>query len=285
MFATGLGTFFLTAVLSTAPIAPDLSAAWPMRAAPLSRSCGELSESSATAGGTPLVRRVVRACGHDDADVARAEQQFRVFVAQLRERGVSADDVRARAEAVHRFMHAAILRGKYEAAASDPAIALDGGPYNCASATALLLALLREFEVDAAPISVVGHVWCRVQTQHGPMAIETTCQDWFSLASRRANLSPRERANQPTAWREHDRRVANGRALDDSAFAAIFHYNQGVRLLRQGRFIASIGANLHALLLDRQCEPAYGNLVAAVRGLWDQRERAAVPAISSAASR
>ena len=244
MFAAGLGTLLLSAVVSTAPFTPDVAAAWPMRAAVRAATTVDNADHVPPLTGRALIRRVAQACGHDQATVARCERQFLAFVDQLRSQAVPAGNARARAAAVHAFMHEAILRGTYKAPASDLAVALDGGPYNCASATALLVALLREFDVAAEPVSVVGHVWCRIDTQHGRMAIETTCKDWFVLARRRENLTPQQRAQQPAVWQEHDRRVAQGRGLEETAFVAIFHYNRGVRMLRQGRFIAWIGANV-----------------------------------------
>jgi len=235
--------------------------------------------------GAALVRRVLRACGHHSAALDQSERQFDEYVARLRGQGTVTGGPRRRAATIHAFMHAEILRGKYEASASDLASALRGGPYNCVSVTALSLALAREFGVDARPVSVVGHVWCRIQTENGPYHVETTCADWFTLAKRRAALTSEQLARQPDVWQEHDRRVAAGRELDETAFTAVFHYNRGVRLLREGRFFASAGANLWALTLDWRCEPAYGNLIAAVRGWTRQHDQPGKPAVASAAAR
>ena len=182
-------------------------------------------------------------------------------------------------------MHAQILRGTYKASASDPGAALGGGSYNCASAAALLVALAREFGIDAYPVSVVGHVWCRVKTPSGPFDVETTCRDWFLLADRRTAAGSAGSSGHSPAWQEHVRRAAVARRLDERAFLAIFHYNRGVGMLRQGQFPAAAMANLVALCLDWRCQPAYGNLAAALRGWSLARTERGKPEVSSAPTR
>jgi hypothetical protein len=206
------------------------------------------------------------ACGHPPEQIEVVEQIVSSHVLRLRQQDVVTGDPIAKARAIHSYIHDQILKGKYQPSASDVAMVLAGGDYNCASISALFLTFAEAFDVDACAASVVGHVWCRVRTDDGAFDIETTCRDWFALAAARADFTPAEHARQSQAWQDHRRRVAQARELDQSAFVAVFHYNRGVQLLRQGEFAAAAAANLHALELDWQCEPAYGNLWAALGG-------------------
>jgi tetratricopeptide (TPR) repeat protein len=55
-----------------------------------------------------------------------------------------------------------------------------------------------------------------------------------------------------------------GRPLNGAGLVALVHFNQGVRLHRQGRFVEAIEANRQALELDPHCHQARGNLLAAI---------------------
>lgn len=169
-------------------------------------------------------------------------------------------DARGRARAVHAMLHNRVLLGHYKPSASDIGAALDGGPFNCAAATGLFVTLARACGLDAHPVSVRGHVWCRVSDGHDSFDVETTCRTWFDIADRYAGMPT---ADVSDAMAEHRRRVAAGRVLSDAQFMAIFHYNQGVTLLRQQRFTAAAAANRRALALDPDCLPAQENLAAA----------------------
>jgi hypothetical protein len=197
--------------------------------------------------------------------VEEVEQIIGTHLARLQQRGAVGDPV-AKARAIHAYIHAEILKGTYQPTASDVFVTLHGGDYNCASVTALFLTFARAMDLDARAASVIGHVWCRVHHGGASFDIETTCRDWFDLAAARAHFTPAEHARQSQAWQDHRRRVAQARELDQAAFVAVFHYNRGVDLLRQGDRPAAATANLQALELDWQCEPAYGNLWAALGG-------------------
>jgi hypothetical protein len=174
---------------------------------------------------------------------------------------------RQRARAIHAFMHAHILRGRYEARASDLAGALAGGAYNCAASSALFLALAREFGLEAQAVSVAGHVWCRV-TSHGERSdVETTCPEWFEVLEQADAAAGSDSA----VWREHCARAAQARALDEHAFLAVFHFNRGVALYRQRQFVASAAANLTAISLDPACAPARENLAASLARCTSER--------------
>ena len=178
----------------------------------------------------------------------------------MRATGQVRGDERQKAGAIHAFVHQRILTGKYETSGSDLAATLDGGAFNCATASALFLALAAEFDLDARAMSAPGHVWCRVATAAGPLEVETTCADWFDILA--ATRPAHQGANQ-RSW------PTNGvappaRVLDARAFLAVFHYNRGVQLLRQERFDAAVRANLAALTLDPECQEAHDNLLATI---------------------
>jgi hypothetical protein len=213
-----------------------------------------------------LVRGVLAAGGSSAAEADRCERLFCRFADQLRRSRTVSGDARGRARAIHEFMHAQILRGNYAVSASDLAATLQGGPYNCGTASALFLALAREFELQAHAVSVVGHVWCRVNEDQRPFDVETTCRQWFPLME--AAIAPGSSPPSPQ-WEEHTRRAERARVLDDRAFLAIFHYNRGVRMLRERQFALAAVENLTALGLDAACRPAYANLAASLSA-WSQ---------------
>ena len=180
---------------------------------------------------------------------------------------------------IHAYVRNEILRGKFDASQSDLAVALSGGSYNCASASALFLAMAREFELDARAVSVLGHVWCRVKSGHETIEVETTARDWFAREAAGEASLPQNRSR---LYEEHLRRVAQSRELGDGEFLAIFHYNRGVGLFREGRFGAAAAANLAALVLDPACRPAYENFAACAQGPLPERQISASPAAADA---
>lgn len=217
---------------------------------------------TASESATNLLAGVLHANGANDGQTGSALRAFRKLVERLRARRTVAGDARSRAQAIHEFAHAEILRGPYVASGSELAVTLAGGPFNCATSSAVFLALAREFDLDAHGVAVPGHVWCRVTSGDAPFDVETTCPDWFALQNR----GP-ERLHGPAlgVWQQHLARAARARRLDEPAFLAVFHFNRGVRLFRERQFAASAEANLAALALDPNCTAACENLAASVR--------------------
>jgi hypothetical protein len=192
--------------------------------------------------------------------VRRSERSFREFCTELRASGNVFGNPRQQAQAIHKFIHARILRGRYETGGSNLAAALAGGPFNCATASVLFLAIAADFDLDAHAVAVPGHVWCRVVTAGSSFDVETTCRNWFEFAAG-------ERVEDDPAspfMAEHARRSASARELDEHALIAVFHYNRGVRLLREERFPEATFANLRALTLDPRCTSAHDNLLATI---------------------
>jgi hypothetical protein len=211
--------------------------------------------------GWSLVQAVLETNGASKARSRQSGNEFRDFADQLLDSGQVCGDEIQQAQAIHRFVHARILRGKYETSGNDLAAALAGGPFNCVTSSVLFLALAADFDLKAQAVAVPGHVWCRVASPRGPFDVETTCRRWFELAAREpANVT----AELKQFMAERDRRSTRARTLDQPALMAIFHYNQGVRLLKDGQYSAAVTANLRALELDPRCGPAYDNLLATI---------------------
>jgi hypothetical protein len=198
-----------------------------------------------------------------------AEFRRRLKLGELANRSLddgSRGSVQRRARLIHEFIHTEILRGKFDPAGSDLAVALAGGPFNCASVSALFLALAADFGIEAQAVSVTGHVWCRVTAEEYAFDVETTARQWFTIARQNAAGGPGAAS---AAWQEHLRRSRAGRVLEPTSFLAIFHFNRGVSLLRSGRLGDAALANLRAIALDLRCQPAWENLFAAAQG-WSQ---------------
>jgi hypothetical protein len=218
--------------------------------------------------GDRFERRVLAVSGVPGSDCARhqvwldaaADGILTRHMAAGNSAEIEADDTaeaeRLAAE-IHVFLHRAALRGKYLASASDIGAALDGGAFNCAATSALFLALAERTGLPAQAVAVPGHVWVRVELGKRTLDIETTCPNWFDLLERYAGL-PNERIS--PAMADHRSRVKKGRVLQRPEFLAIFCYNRGVGLIRQGDFSAAVLANLQAVTLDPRCTVAWQNL-------------------------
>ncbi|MBI3836719.1 MAG: hypothetical protein HY288_02130 [Planctomycetia bacterium] len=225
----------------------------------------ERDHAARTKGVDPRGLRLVQAVlDAGDVSAARSQQaefQFRAFARQLHESEQVFGAERRRAQTIHRFVHERILEGKYETSGSDLANVLAGGPFNCATASVLFLALAADYNLEGHAVAVPGHVWCRVASRRGSFDVETTCRHWFELTSREPAAVTAELTQFMV---EHDRRSTSARVLDQHALIAVFHYNRGVRLLKEQQFSAAAAANLKALKLDPRCAPAYDNLLATI---------------------
>lgn len=193
-----------------------------------------------------LLTEMAQAAGASTLEMEIALARFRECIKELHAADTVDGDCQHKARVLHEFLHHRVLRGPYQVSATSVPTALSGGPYNCTSGTALLLALAIEFGLQVDAVAAPGHVWCRVSDEGSMFDIETTQPDWSTTAPS-AETSPRQ-----------------GRTLDTAGLVALVHYNQGVRLHRQGRFVEAIEANRLALRLDPRCEQARDNLRAAI---------------------
>jgi hypothetical protein len=203
------------------------------------------------------VAAVLSASGVAEDRVERYAERLDELTREFSSLDDPAARARDRAAMLHAFLHERVLCGKYLASASDLGVALDGGSFNCAAATALFLSLADRAGLDAVAVSVKGHVWPRVRDGGTAIDIESTCRDWFAIAARYRGVATEKVS---PAMAAHRRRVAEGRELSTDQFLAIFHYNRGVTLIRAGRFAAAAAANRQALALDPHCRPAAENL-------------------------
>jgi tetratricopeptide (TPR) repeat protein len=236
---------------------------------------------------SPLGAALV-AGGIEDADsLRRYEEKAAALVDELC-RWATAHEVcllrsgtpRERVEAIFEFMHRRVLRGGYDLACTDLRRALDDGRFNCISATVLFNYLAGQFGLDCRGLEMPGHAASRVVLSDGPLDVETTCPQWFSVSGTRRvsmpNVPGTRRVPVPhTACAEYNRsphtacaeyKCAEYRAREVTPIqmAAMIYYNRGVDLLAEKRFAAAAAANAKALRLDPNNAVARGNLLATI---------------------
>src|SRR5690606_23060434 len=102
----------------------------------------------------------------------------------LAARHLAAAPPAAQAETLHRFLHTHVLRGSYLASASDVGVALDGGSFNCVSATLVMCRLAERWGLEAWAMSTPGHGWTRVSQAGREVDVETTNPRWFYFAEK-----------------------------------------------------------------------------------------------------
>jgi hypothetical protein len=204
--------------------------------------------------------RVFVASGVPAGAVSRYLARLDLLAAELRG-SLPASGDQERAQAIHAFLHERILGGRYEPSASNLGSALDGGPFNCVSATALYTMLAARCGVDAWAMSVPGHVWCRVSGTPA-IDIESTSRNWFAIQAKYQGI-PTSRVS--AAMAKHRRRTIVGRQLSEALLLAVLHYNRGVALIEKGLLPAAAWQNLQAVALDPACRPARENLAAVTR--------------------
>jgi|GEM_PF-2948997 len=215
------------------------------------------SVSAALAASSPCESRIFVASGVPAGQVSPYLARLDRLGEELEYRLPTTGD-QARAEAIHAFLHERILRGRYEPSASDLGVAMDGGPFNCVSATVIFTLLADRCGVVATAMAVPGHVWCRVEGVPA-IDIESTSRDWFAI---RAKYQGVPTSQVSAAMARHRRRLIVGQPLDEHKLLAVLHYNRGVSLIHQGRLSAAAWENLQAVALDPDCRPARENLAA-----------------------
>ena len=161
----------------------------------------------------------------------------------------------ATAQAAFRTLHEVFCTAEYRSDASDVAEVLNGGDYNCLSATILYLTLVRRQGLSAVALARKGHVLARVMTQP-PLDVETTCPEWFDLpveAGSDAGRAPKL---------DEPQRTAALRPLNDVQLLAKVYYNRGVVELRRDRYAEGLRLTRISMVLDPQDQIARGNLLA-----------------------
>ena len=94
-------------------------------------------------------------------------------------------------------MHRRILRGGYELKNTDLRQALDGGRFNCVTATVLFNYLAGRSGIECRGLQMPGHAMSRLFLPDGPLDVETTCPRWFQVKD-----DPRRRKPDITLARE-----------------------------------------------------------------------------------
>src|SRR5262245_12886190 len=176
------------------------------------------------------------------------------------------------AELVHRILHQCLLRGDYDADATDLATTLDTGIYNCASATLLFVALAGELGLDAHAVELPGHVRAVVDRGSRQFEIEVTCPGWRGAVR---DVGSRGSGS-----------AGNRRDVSPLGLLAMIYYNRGIDAFNDRRFAQAVALNRRALLLDPENRTARGNLLAAVNNwalaLCDARQFAAAESLLAA---
>jgi tetratricopeptide (TPR) repeat protein len=149
-----------------------------------------------------------------------------------------------RAKALHAWLHAEILVGRYCETASDPRQALLAGDYNCLSAVAVYLDLCDQAGIELEIWSRPGHVYLR-HAESGEI-IEPASKTWHS----RPPVSEAAQAAAPA------------RRITPLALVGKFYYNRGLALLQQSEHASGLACIRASLRLDPADREARGNLLA-----------------------
>jgi len=207
---------------------------------------------------TPLEAALIAGGVSEESELARV---VRSLHALADEAPVSPDDsLRSQAQDVHDLLHGAVLTGAYNDDTADVRSTLDGGDYNCLTATILYNELCRRRGLTAVAVSLPGHVYSRVEDRvpgtEEPIDVQTTYRDWF----RSATVS--------------DSQQPGGRCLKPTELIAKLYYKRGVRCHRQQRYAESVANLRTACSLDAEDAAARDNLLAAINN-WALAECAA----------
>ena len=187
-----------------------------------------------------LFDAAVIASGVPDAEeVATCRARFRLFRDSVREEMTAESSVRHRAEKIFRRMHQELLTGQYRPSCTELHLTLDGGHYNCVTATILYRCLCAEFSIPVTTIAETGHVYALL-VGDSPVVIQTTSADGFTASDA----------------------IDGGRRITDVQLLAKIYYNRGVSLLEKRRFRDALDLLEIGHRLDRQDAIAWKNILA-----------------------
>ncbi len=184
---------------------------------------------------------------HREEELRRYCRRFDALAESLGKSGNVRGEPHAQARAIFEYLHRKLLHDGYSLQASDLRQAFDHGRFNCVTATVLMNCLARRFDLNAVALQLPGHAMSRLVLPHEVLDIETTCPQWFDLASNdKTNFS-----GQP-------------RQISDVQLVATIYYNRGVDLLAERRFGDAAAANAKAVRLDPINATAKGNYLATI---------------------
>ncbi len=193
----------------------------------------------------------------------RYQARFDELTAELEQSGLAGQSPRRRAQTLFETMHRRLLTGGYQVDATDLALVLDRGRFNCVSASVLYHCLAARFGLSVCGVEVPGHAMSRLQLAEGPLDVETTCPGWFRLMDqpeKQAELLKKTIGSRGGGGST----AAERREVSDVELVATIYYNRGVDLLAEKRFAEAVVANARALRLDPSSTTARGNLLATI---------------------
>jgi hypothetical protein len=229
----------------------------------IDRTVAELVDLDRRATAPSLVERMLVAEG-------ASPQQRDAIVARLESLGVEAAHAlapinadRDRCIALHAWLHAHVLTGKFKPDCHRLSDAVSTGNFNCFTATALYTWFARECRLSATPVLAAAHVFVRVTCEHSAgtssaVDVETTCPGWFRAAP-----------SQQRAWLAAaiGRQPGEPREISDTQLAGVYFYNQGVEAFRRRDFADAARLTGAAIRFDASNQPACDNLLAALNNL------------------
>ncbi|MGQ9771418.1 MAG: tetratricopeptide repeat protein, partial [Thermogutta sp.] len=179
-----------------------------------------------------------------------------------------------------RGLHAEILHGGYDIAASNPGEAIQTGRFNCVSAS-LLFKLIAEFlGFEVQVIQTPTHAYCGVKCENVWVPVE--CTSPHSLDGKVNQTRPEDglRGKQGEEWtdqrwlgrpmvsrsQQQDWRTwgEGGRDVSDTQLLGTIYYNRGVAALLDRQFETAVVTNLRAIQLDPESHSARDNLLASL---------------------
>ena len=222
-----------------------------------------------------LLDAALVACGTADAfTLERCQSVYASVLTDVQTQAASDSTTLERVETIHRTLHERLLRGGYDANATDLAETLRTGVYNCASATVLWIALANELNINAHAVEMPGHVRVVVQCDVDFDEIEVTCPRWPEAAHRwepsppgrgqgeGAAVAIRSRSTLTPALSQKE--TENERRIAAPGLLAMIYYNRGIDAFNDRRYADAVALNRKALLLDAENKSARGNLLASI---------------------
>lgn len=242
----------LRAWLVRVALAPLLLVALPAQAAPSDEARMLADAADGCFNEINLLEASVIAGGGDRDEVALTRRRLDALWLEVGEPLIDTLPLADRPRAILSALHRLVLTGEYKAECTEVQQTLQSGDYNCVTATALYLELCRRHGLAGSAVAIPAHVYCRL---HGPQQqdIQTTCKDWFELATRNGNAFTRQVAAQSSP----------PRTLTDVELLGKVYYNRGVSQLEAHEYAAAIALLKTSLALDPKDEPARNNLLAA----------------------
>ena len=125
-----------------------------------------------------LARQAFLAENLAPAVIERHLARLSKLAAQLAATGSVVGSDLEKTAAIHRFMHAQVLSGDYQAEAHSLAELLDSGRYNCLSATLLLVVLAAPYELPLVAVESPGHITAVLLQGDDITVVETTLPLW-----------------------------------------------------------------------------------------------------------